>query len=193
MEEFDYKNFLIENKLTINSRLQELNLGQKIGGMVDTAKSWFSNLAPSGDGQKLKDELKKLGLDFNGMTIYDVVYHPKNTDQNLKTANIPDLEKTVKLTQYQIDKATENAGFRASQMTLNISDQIPKLEVKEFMLNLETGKYELEAKKKENLEVKDIEIASSDTSGLEEMKKQIASPIVSISLEDLKSKASQNK
>ena len=191
MEEFDYKKFLIENKLTINSRLQELDLRQKVGGMIDTAKSWFSNLSPSGDGQELKDELKKLGLDFNGMTVYDVVYYPKNIDQQLKTAKIPDLEKTVKLTQYQIDNATENAGFRANQMTLNISDQIPKIEVKEFILNLETGKYELEERSKENIELKDVK--SSDASDLEEMKKQIASPIVSISLEDLKSKASQNK
>ena len=191
MEEFDYKKFLIENKLTINSRLQELNLGQKVGGMIDTAKSFFSNLAPSGEGQELKDELKKLGLDLNGITIYDIIYRPEQKEYSLKTADIPDLEKTVRLTQYQIDKATENVGFRAGQMNLNINDQIPKLEIKEFMLNLETGKYEFRGKKKENIELKDVK--SPDASELEEMKKQIASPIVSISLEDLKSKASQNK
>jgi hypothetical protein len=187
MEEFDYKKFLIENKLTINSRLQELNLGQKVGGMIDTAKSFFSNLAPSGEGQELKDELKKLGLDLNGITIYDIIYRPEQKEYSLKTADIPDLEKTVRLTQYQIDKATENVGFRAGQMNLNINDQIPKLEIKEFMLNLETGKYEFRGKKKENIELKDVK--SPDASELEEMKKQIASPIVSISLEDLKSKA----
>ena len=191
MEEFDYKKFLIENKLTINSRLQELNLGQKVGGMIDTAKSFFSNLAPSGEGQELKDELKKLGLDLNGITIYDIIYRPEQKEYSLKTADIPDLEKTVRLTQYQIDNATENVGFRAGQMNLNINDQIPKLEIKEFMLNLETGKYEFRGKKKENIELKDVK--SPDASELEEMKKQIASPIVSISLEDLKSKASQNK
>ena len=191
MEEFDYKKFLIENKLTINSRLQELNLGQKVGGMIDTAKSFFSNLAPSGEGQELKDELKKLGLDLNGITIYDIIYRPEQKEYSLKTADIPDLEKTVRLTQYQIDKATENVGFRAGQMNLNINDQIPKLEIKEFMLNLETGKYEFRGKKKENIELKDVK--SPDASELEEMKKQIASPVVSISLEDLKSKASQNK
>ena len=193
MNDFDIKKFLTENKLTTNSRLQELNLMQKGGGMFDTVKAWFSNLSPSGDGKEIKDELKKLGLDFNGLTIYDTVFNylPEKPEYRLETANISDLSKKVKLSQYQIDNANLKVTFIVDQFILNISDEVPKIDEKRYALNLETGKYDFIKKSKKNLDIDDAKsMDASDVRGLREL---INSPIKNISLEDLKHKASQKK
>ena len=173
--------------------LYELDLGQRAMGLIDKTKSWFKNLAPSGDGNDIENEMKAKGIPTNGTTFYDIVHdgtrlHARSTF-NAEQLAPSQLEKTVKVTQYQIDNATLDSAFRASQVTWNFHDNIPKMEAKIHILNLETGKYEY--LKDEADELKSVDIANSTEGDMAEFDKVTSDPI-SISLQDLKTRVERN-
>lgn len=168
--------------------LYELNMGQRAMGFIDRLKPLLKNLSPSTDGKELAQFLKDNGIPTTGVTMYDLVSNNyKGKEGNgyiFNTANIQDPKKTVKVNQFQIDNASLDSIFRASQTNINLSDNVPKAETKIYLLNLETGKYEFIGKEENIIKTGDIDDMGSDKA---EFLATMKGPI-SISLEDLRTR-----
>ena len=166
--------------------LDEIQFGQKARGALDKAIGWVKNLSPSADGEEVKQALEKLGISTSGYTAYDTIASSdQGPEYKISTANIEDPQMKVKLNQHQIDTAGDEQIFRAATTNWNFSDNVPKLEVKEYHLNFETGKYDFIKEKKETVDPAGL--AKAEDVDMESYKDSIEKP-TSISIEDLKTR-----
>jgi len=166
--------------------LDEIQFGQKARGALDKAIGWVKNLSPSADGEELKQGLEKLGVSTSGYTAYDTIASSdQGPEYKISTANIEDPQMKVKLNQHQIDTAGDEQIFRAATTNWNFSDNVPKLEVKEYHLNFETGKYDFIKTGKETVDPAGLD--KTEESDMETYKDSIGKPMA-ISIEDLKTR-----
>ena len=166
--------------------LYELQFDQKARGVLDKAMGWVKNLSPSADGEELKQGLEKLGVSTSGYTAYDTIASSdQGPEYKISTANIEDPQMKVKLNQHQIDTAGDEQIFRAATTNWNFSDNVPKLEVKEYHLNFETGKYDFIKTGKETVDPAGLD--KTEESDMETYKDSIGKPMA-ISIEDLKTR-----
>ena len=164
--------------------LYELQFDQKARGVLDKAMGWVKNLSPSADGEELKQGLEKLGVSTSGYTSYDTIgSSDQGPEYKISTANIEDPQMKVKINQHQIDTAGDEKIFRAATTSWNFSDNVPKLEVKEYHLNFETGKYDFIRVKKETADPASMQ--ATDEVDMQTYKDSIEKPMA-ISIEDLK-------
>ena len=166
--------------------LDEIQFGQKARGALDKAIGWVKNLSPSADGEEVKQALEKLGVSTSGYTAYDTIASSdQGPEYKISTANIEDPQMKVKLNQYQIDSGGDEQIFRAATTTWNFNDNVPKLEVKEYHLNFETGKYDFIEAKKETVDPASMQNTAEED--MESYKDSIGKPMA-ISIEDLKTR-----
>ena len=166
--------------------LDEIQFGQKARGVLDKAIGWVKNLSPSADGEEVKQALEKLGVSTSGYTAYDTIASSdQGPEYKISTANIEDPQMKVKLNQYQIDSGDGENIFRAATTSWNFSDNVPKLEVKEYHLNFETGKYDFIKAKKETVDPASMQNTAEED--MESYKDSIGKPMA-ISIEDLKTR-----
>jgi len=174
--------------------LEELNLGQRAKGFLDkTVQSVKNMVGKSADGKEVANALRDLGLDPNGFTAYDVISKPDNLTFNytldIKESNP---KQKVKVTQHQIDEAKgmkDSIIFRASQVKINLTDNVVKFESNEFALNFENGKYEPFKKGSQSINPQELSPEKNLSLGgdVDEFKKMTESPM-SISIEDLRTR-----
>jgi len=174
--------------------LKELNIGQRAKGFLDKAVQSVKNMVgKSADGKEVANALRDLGLNPNGFTGYDVIQKPNDLSPDYTLdMSTPDPKIKVKVTQHQIDEAKrmkKNIIFRASQVKINLTDNIAKFESNEFALNFENGKYEPFKKGSQpiNPQELDPEKNISLEVDVDEFKKMAESPM-SISIEDLRTR-----
>ena len=172
---------------------EQFTMGQKISGFLGKAVRSIKNMNKSVDGKTISDFMKREGLDPNGFNTYSVQMMSKEQEEEGKySLTSPKLNprKMVKITQYQIDEMKnlgpgKGRGFVAKQIQVNLSDNIVKMEGKEYILNFMTGKYEFTGRKRDNIDVNDLPLHTDEDT--EDLKKQIEKPF-SISIEDLRTR-----
>lgn len=174
--------------------VEELSLGQKAKGFLDkTVQSIKNMVGKSADGKEIANALRDLGLNPNGFTAYDVISKPDDLTFNytldIKESNP---KQKVKVTQFQIDRAKrmkKNVVFRASQVKINLTDNVVKFESNEFALNFENGKYEPFKKGSQSIEPQTLSPEKNKSLGsdVDEFKQMTESPM-SISIEDLRTR-----
>jgi hypothetical protein len=172
---------------------EQFTMGQKISGFLGKAVRSIKNMNKSVDGKTISDFMKREGLDPNGFTTYSVqMMSNKQEEEGKYSLTSPKLNprKMVKVTQYQIDEMKilgpgKGRGFVAKQIQVNLSDNIVKMEGKEYILNFMTGKYEFTGRKRDNIDVNDLPLHTDEDT--EDLKKQIEKPF-SISIEDLRTR-----
>ena len=191
--EMAFEHFMNEGEVKEDG-LEELNLGQRAKGFLDkTIQSVKNMVGKSADGKEVANALRDLGLDPNGFTAYDVISKPDNLTFNytldIKESNP---KQEVKVTQHQIDEAKrmkKNVIFRASQVKINLTDNVVKFESNEFALNFENGKYEPFKKGSQSIDPQELSPEKNLSLGgdVDEFKKMTESPM-SISIEDLRTR-----
>jgi hypothetical protein len=172
---------------------EQFTMGQKISGFLGKAVRSIKNMNKSVDGKTISDFMKREGLDPNGFNAYSVQMMSNEQEEEGKySLTSPKLNprKMVKVTQYQIDEMKnlgpgKGRGFVAKQIQVNLSDNIVKMEGKEYILNFMTGKYEFTGRKRDNIDVNDLPLHTDEDT--EDLKKQIEKPF-SISIEDLRTR-----
>ena len=172
---------------------EQFTMGQKISGFLGKAVRSIKNMNKSVDGKTISDFMKREGLDPNGFNAYSVQMMSNEQEEEGKySLTSPKLNprKMVNVTQYQIDAMKnlgpgKGRGFVAKQIQVNLSDNIVKMEGKEYILNFMTGKYEFTGRKRDNIDVNDLPLHTDEDT--EDLKKQIEKPF-SISIEDLRTR-----
>jgi hypothetical protein len=172
---------------------EQFTMGQKISGFLGKAVRSIKNMNKSVDGKTISDFMKREGLDPNGFNAYSVQMMSNEQEEEGKySLTSPKLNprKMVKVTQYQIDEMKnlgpgKGRGFVAKQIQVNLSDNIVKMEGKEYILNFMTGKYEFTGRKRDNIDVNDLPLHTDEDT--EDLKKQTEKPF-SISIEDLRTR-----
>ena len=172
---------------------EQFTMGQKISGFLGKAVRSIKNMNKSVDGKTISDFMKREGLDPNGFNTYSVQMMSKEQEEEGKySLTSPKLNprKMVKITQYQIDEMKnlgpgKGRGFVAKQIQVNLSDNIVKMEGKEYILNFMTGKYEFTGRKRDNIDVNDLPLHTDEDT--EDLKGQTEKPF-SISIEDLRTR-----
>ena len=167
--------------------LDEIQFGQKARGALDKAIGWVKNLSPSADGEEVKQALEKLGISTSGYTAYDTISGGSDAgpEYKISTANIEDPQMKVKLNQHQIDTGGGEKIFRAATTSWNFGDNVPKLEIKEYRLNFETGKYDFIKTHEEVVDPGKMQDTANED--MESYKDSIGKPMA-ISIEDLKTR-----
>jgi hypothetical protein len=172
---------------------EQFTMGQKISGFLGKAVRSIKNMNKSVDGKTISDFMKREGLDPNGFNAYSVQMMSNEQEEEGKySLTSPKLNprKMVKVTQYQIDEMKnlgpgKGRGFVAKQIQVNLSDNIVKMEGKEYILNFMTGNYEFTGRKRDNVNVNDLPLHTDEDT--EDLKKQTEKPF-SISIEDLRTR-----